>query len=393
MAIPEAIDTVDPIAPHSPALPDLMPAALQQLLENRLPRVIRREPDQDDARRWRRWEIGGRTVQIAQPVTFTPYASAQPCSARCRFCSETLDDGGPHAAALRPGPHYGAQLRQALAALRGLPLSWSLSGLETTDDAGWMLSMLDALQEHARQSPVQGSVLYTNGAGLATPQGAELVTRLQAFDLGWVELSRHHHEAQANQAIMRFRSGQAVATQAGIDATLTQLVPQLPVKLVCIVQQGGIDGVPALKAYLRWAQQRGVTSVILREFSQLGPQYRNNVTARYIGGARIDVAALLAACLADPELSAEAQPVHATSGYYFWNVVLHWRGMQLTFEASDYVRMHARHASGRIYKLVFHANGRLCGGWNPEQHVLLDTTGAAPMRGRALQPLQLLRSP
>ncbi|MFX7620792.1 hypothetical protein ABTJ52_20545, partial [Acinetobacter baumannii] len=90
-----------------------------------------REPDQDDARRWRRWEIGGRTVQIAQPVTFTPYASAQPCSARCRFCSETLDEGGPHAAALRPGPQYGAQLRQALAALRGLPLSWSLSGLET----------------------------------------------------------------------------------------------------------------------------------------------------------------------------------------------------------------------------------------------------------------------
>ncbi|MFX6950030.1 hypothetical protein ABTH81_23415, partial [Acinetobacter baumannii] len=76
------------------------------------------------------------------------------------------------------------------------------------------------------------------------------------------------------------------------------------VKLVCIVQQGGIDGVPALKAYLRWAQLRGVTAVILREFSQLGPQYRNNVTARYIGGARIDVAALLAACLADPELSA-----------------------------------------------------------------------------------------
>ncbi|WP_229297060.1 hypothetical protein [Herbaspirillum sp. CAH-3] len=394
MAIPDTVDSTEAIAPHGPALPDLMPAALQQLLESRLPRVIRREPGQDDATRWRRWEIGGRTVQIAQPVTFTPYASARPCSARCRFCSETLDDGGPHAAALRPGPQYGAQLRQALAALRGLPLSWSLSGLETTDDAGWMLSMLDALQEHARQSPVQGSVLYTNGAGLASPQGAELITRLQAFDLGWVELSRHHHEAGANQAIMRFRSGQTVATQIGIDATLTQLVPQLPVKLVCIVQQGGIDGVLALKAYLRWARQHGVKAVILREFSQLGPQYRNNVTARYIGGARIDVAALLAACLADPEWSAEAQLAHATSGYYFWNVVLHWRGMQLTFEASDYVRMHARHASGRIYKLVFHANGRLCGGWNAEQHVLLETAGAAPMRSRAVQPLRpLLRSP
>ncbi|WP_075256440.1 hypothetical protein [Herbaspirillum camelliae] len=379
------------------ALPALMPASLQRLLQARLPRVIQREPDEDDASRWRHWEMGGRTVQIAQPVTFTPYASARPCSARCRFCSETLNDGGAHAAALRPGPHYAAQLRQALAALRGLPLSWSLSGLETTDDAGWMLSMLDVLQEHARHSPVQGSVLYTNGAGLVGSPGTALVARLQDFGLGWVELSRHHHEAAANQAIMRFRSGQAVATQEGIEGVLAQLTQarsQLPVKLVCIVQQGGIDGLSALKAYLRWAQRQGVAAVILREFSQLGPQYRDNVTARYIGAARIDVAELLAACLADPEFSAEAQLMHATSGYYFWNVLLHWRGMQLTFEASDYVRMHQRHASGRVYKLVFHANGRLCGGWNPDEHVLLEAEAPVTPRSRTVMPLMpALRSP
>ncbi|MEO0811954.1 MAG: hypothetical protein AAFY60_03760, partial [Myxococcota bacterium] len=34
--------------------------------------------------------FGSVTRPVALPVTFTPYAAAQPCSARCRFCSETL---------------------------------------------------------------------------------------------------------------------------------------------------------------------------------------------------------------------------------------------------------------------------------------------------------------
>ena len=34
--------------------------------------------------------IDGVPRRISTSVTFTPFASAQPCSARCRFCSETL---------------------------------------------------------------------------------------------------------------------------------------------------------------------------------------------------------------------------------------------------------------------------------------------------------------
>jgi hypothetical protein len=32
--------------------------------------------------------------------------------------------------------------------------------------------------------------------------------------------------------------------------------------------------------------------------------------------------------------------------------------------------MHVQHASDRVYKLVYFANGELCAGWQPGQQVL-----------------------
>ncbi len=45
---------------------------------------------------------------MAQPITFTPFASARPCSARCVFCSETLVHRAVRllSASLRPQPDY-----------------------------------------------------------------------------------------------------------------------------------------------------------------------------------------------------------------------------------------------------------------------------------------------
>jgi len=337
-------------------------------------RVARRAPDPDDAGRWRMHAIDARTHRIAQPVTFTPYASATPCSARCRFCSETLVETGAArpSSALRPQPGYFDALRRALHALRGLPLSYSLSGLETTDDPHWMMQMLDALDEHGMASPVHERVLYTNGAGFAVAaQRDPLLDRLAAFRLDRIELSRHDPREDANQAIMRFRPGVAVREQACFTAVARTLAARFPVQLVCIVQQGGVADAGAVLRYLDWARGLGVEGVIFREFSQLDDSYADNVTARYVGAARVPMADLLDACLQRPGFAGRFAIDHATDGYYFWNVVGHLDGMRVTFEASDYARMHRQHASGNVYKLVFHANGNLCADWNPQRNVLL----------------------
>lgn len=339
--------------------------------------VVLREPPLADETRWVRHQIVGRDHRFAQPLTFTPYASAQACSARCRFCSETLQDGssaGVMAATLRPGPGYFADLRAALTALHGVPLSYSLSGLESTDDPDWLLALLRTLQS-ARPGPaVEGAVLYTNGAGLAD-YGDRLLPALASFGLSWVEWSRHHDDEDANQRIMRFRRGQSVAGQAAFMRALHATTEVVPVKLVCVVQQGGVETAADVARYIDWAHTLGVSTVIFREFSALPPQYRRNATHRYIDAARVVMDDLLQACMDDPHFRSRYEPLALTSGYYFWNArwCRHEPGREpceVVFEKSDYATMLEREASGLIYKLVFHANSHLCAGWQPDRNVL-----------------------
>ena len=334
--------------------------------------VIRRRPGEDDPARWATRVIAGRGYRIALPITFTPYAAVEPCSARCRFCSENLRIEGETAAArLRPGADYFDALAAALAQLRGLPLSYSLSGLETTDDHDWCLRLLHTLQAAERDGvAVQERVLYTNGAGFAAEGGEALADAFLAFGLSWAELSRHHHCADRNQAIMRFRPGWTLGSEQGFATAVERLRARVPLRLVCIVQRGGVEDAVGIAAYLQWARDQSAETVIFREFSRLDPRYRDNATRRYTDATRVPIERLLVDCLHSP-LRDVLTPEAATDGYYFRNLRLRHRdGMCVVFEASDYAHMHRRHDSGALYKLVFHANGRLCAGWSPDRDVL-----------------------
>ncbi|PPV09054.1 hypothetical protein XBLMG947_0466 [Xanthomonas bromi] len=358
------------LSPASPLLARLRAAA---------PSLQRRVPLQDEASRWHALRIGARTYRAALPITFTPYASVRPCSARCGFCSENLRQhgSGRAGAMLRPGPAYFRQLSDALQLLHAVPLSYSLSGLEMTDDAAWLQTLLQTLATTANGPRVEQRVLYTNGAGLAREHGAQLIDALVAFRLSCVvcrvscvELSRHHPLQERNDAIMRFRADEPIADAATFVHTAQRLAARLPLRLVCIVQRGGVDNADAIARYIACARSCGATQVIFRELSQLDDAYRSNGTLRYIGEHRVGVDTLLAECMQQPWWS-RWQPDGLTEGYYFWNVRLRDEaGLQVVFESADYAAMHARHATGDLYKLVFFANGRLCAGWNPDADVL-----------------------
>lgn len=352
--------------------------AVIQRYQGELDTTVFREPDPDDGSRWRHHEIGGQRWRVAQPVTFTPYAAVQPCSARCRFCSENLREKGQqgdHASLLRPGEDYFNQLQAALGQLRGLPLSYSLSGLEMTDDRDWFLRLLDCLSSHAAVSPVEGRVLYSNGAGFTGLAGdPELAAAIKSFAFDWVELSRHHPVTETNQHIMRFRSQEGVMLEDRFHDCVTQLGQLTDIKLVCLVQQGGVDSLEALQRYLDWARALGVCHVILREMSILDDRYRANGTRRYIAAARVSVGGLLQAFLHAHPLAQGTRLKQATHGYYFSNLVIETGGLTVTFESSNYQRLHEKHDTGQIYKLVFHANGNLCADWNPGRHILFPAT-------------------
>ncbi|MFC0682581.1 hypothetical protein ACFFGH_32530 [Lysobacter korlensis] len=338
-----------------------------------VPALVRRAPPPHDESRWHRATLGDHVRRFAQPITLTPYASARACSARCRFCSETLRPahGGTMAARLRPGADYFALLRKALSQVRGIPMSWSLSGLEASDDEDWLLELLDTLAAEERDGGViHDRVLYSNGAGLARARGDELVAALERFGLSWLELSRHDSEQHRNQAIMRFRIGEPIADQDVFARTAAAVATRVPVKLVCILQKDGVCDAAGLRAYLRWAAELGVQGVIVRDLSRLDDHYRSTTSRRYIDGARVSIESVLVDCMAAPWWDS-LMPLRMTEGYYFWNLVARTPGgMEVTFEVSDYAAMHQRHQTGDVYKLVFHANGSLCAGWEPDRDVL-----------------------
>lgn len=370
-----AVNAIVPVRDYSATdLPLLQCGDLLRRLAIDVQTIAQRAPSLADDSRWHQHSINGHLHLVAQPVTFTPYAAAQPCSARCRFCSENLRDtqGDRSSSALRPTHDYFENLALSMRELEGLPIGYSLSGLETTDDLAWMDRMLDALQQHASRSAVTERVLYTNGAGFADPERGEwTTTRFADFALDWSEVSRHHFDEHANQNIMRFRHGVAAREQVAFERAVRILAARIPVKLVCIVQRSGIADAHLLMRYLDWARGLGVAAVIFREFSQLSADYVANTTACYVAANRVAMSDLVPQVLAHRTQGREMHVFRATEGYYFWNLIARYRDIDVIFEASDYARMHAMHDSGRIYKLVFHTNGNLCAGWNPQRQVLL----------------------
>lgn len=317
--------------------------------------------------------FGASQREVAHPVTFTPFASAKPCSARCTFCSETLvhDEARVLSASLRPRATYMRELADCMRVLEGLPIGYSLSGLEASDDADWLEGVLDVLDAHGERSPVAERVLYSNGNGLArTSTGARLLPRLRAFALTRVEMSRHAVDEHANDRIMRFPDAPHVHVKkrAQFEDTLRFAIESgLHVRLVCVVQRGGVASFHDARAYVEWARTLGVGDVVFRELSRTGAAYRENNALRLVDDARVPIAGMLAQAHADEELV----PVERTRGYYYENVRFVVDGAcSVTFEWSDYVDMKARHRSGVVHKLVFHANGNLCADWDPEREVL-----------------------
>lgn len=314
--------------------------------------------------------ISNEIHKLALPVTFTPYASAKPCSARCWFCSENLEAGdvSQRAASLRPGVNYQQLLKNTLNELKNIPMGLSLSGLEMTDDVEWLLASLDTLGEWGRIGGLwQEKAGYTNAAGLVdTSKRKAVIDSLSKLGFDRIELSRHHFDSDINQIIMRFRKSELIQEAKIFESVLESLNSRLPISLVCIIQRGGISSLEQIDKYLKWARNLGVRKVIFRELCDVPVSYKNNRTLREICLARQGIEQIVQSWL-DKE---SAKINHFVNGYYFWNANFSHQNTEVIFERSDYTLMNENHSSDIVHKLVFFANGNLCAGWEPDKEIL-----------------------
>ncbi len=309
-------------------------------------------------------------------MTFTPFASVEPCTARCHFCSETLiyKKATQLSATLRPGTDYFHQLKNAFHETGHIPKGLSLSGLEATSNADWLLNVLLIAKEAEQKfSSFDDRVLYTNLTGFTRDRSLELLKALNAFQLTRAEVSRHSQIETKNQEIMNFRPGISVKLNSVFEDGLRKTLEWIPVKLVAVIQKGGIETAEDVIAYLNWAKDLGVKQVVFRELSRLHNLYKSNVTAKYVEANRVAIGDVLKAAT---ENEADFSYEEFVEGYYYQNHRFSWKGeMDVIFESSDYLQMKKLHQSDTIYKMVFHANGNLTADWDPGQHVLLSTEG------------------
>jgi len=113
-------------------------------------------------------------------------------------------------------------------------------------------------------------VLITNGLHLARATELDRVRMLAEYveaGLTVLSLSRHHHDVRTNETIMGVDTGteSVLKSLREVKASLPSSGRSLRVRLVCVLQQGGIASPEDIGQYLAFAAREGVDEVCFKE--------------------------------------------------------------------------------------------------------------------------------
>lgn len=289
-------------------------------------------------------------------LSFTPYIYNE-CSAACRFCSEHLIRNKKAMVCREVNEEYSKKLRGILNDLKELEIFLSLSGKEPTESLDFVEGILKCVKDFELfGGRITEKVMYSNLSGLV--ENMEQMQRLiEIYHIDRIECSRHHYDEDKNQSIVRFKNSPIKKNEVYEDV-VRSLLQLIDVKMVCVVQKGGIEEAGQLKNYLNWAKSMGISQVVFRELALFDDTVERNVTADYIVDHRVELKYFLDNLEEDFEIRA------ITEGYYYMSFEYEYKGMKVWFEMSDYEEMQKKHESDKVYKLIYYPNGKLCLDWN-----------------------------
>lgn len=114
--------------------------------------------------------------------------------------------------------------------------------------------------------PLGKTVLITNGHHLARRDDAARAQMLADYagaGLNVLAVSRHHHDDAASARLMSLETNVAAVARTwrgGRDAW-----PALRLRLTCVLQQGGVQDMETMEAYVDWAAANGVGELCFKE--------------------------------------------------------------------------------------------------------------------------------
>ena len=191
-------------------------------------------------------------------VSFLPIAMA--CQARCPFCFSKASISTDQPQAKVDWNQVSQWLERAQA--QGAERAVITGGGEPTLLPRASLERL--VTESARY--FGKVVLITNGHVLAMAPDAERIERLEALHragLTVLAISRHHHDAANNEQLMQL----ATPVEQLMESWREQRArwPRLRLRLICVLQRGGVEDRATLERYLDWAVAQGVQEVCFKE--------------------------------------------------------------------------------------------------------------------------------
>jgi len=203
--------------------------------------------------------------------TFLPYTAIKPrslsflpiargCQAACPFC---FSEASASAQQKQARPDWGS-IRQwvHLAHRHGAERAVITGGGEPT-----LLQWADLVQLiQTCRSRFNKVVLITNGVTLARMNETEAIKHLQELQdagLSVLAVSRHHSTEAINTKLMNLETHTPELLRA--HANNRKVFPSLRLRLICVLQRGGVEAVGDIDEYAAWAASFGVEEVCFKE--------------------------------------------------------------------------------------------------------------------------------
>jgi molybdenum cofactor biosynthesis enzyme MoaA len=202
--------------------------------------------------------LHGYTALRPRSVSVLPVASA--CQARCSFCFSSASISSDQAPARVPWDAVDPWLDRARAA--GAERAVITGGGEPT-----LLPFDQQLRLVAAcAAAFPKVVLITNAHTLAKGEHADRVERLAALSdagLSVLAVSRHHQDDDASERLMFLRTPVGSVVDSWREDR--DRWPGLRLRLICVLQHGGVADAAGVADYLSWAAAHGVEEVCFKE--------------------------------------------------------------------------------------------------------------------------------
>jgi len=107
-------------------------------------------------------------------------------------------------------------------------------------------------------------VLITNGYFIANAVEPEVrLNELALAGLSVLSISRHHFDDTVSASIMNLQVD--ISGVFSAYHRLQKITSSLSIRLICVLQKGGIDTEEKITAYIQWAMEHGITQICFKE--------------------------------------------------------------------------------------------------------------------------------